>query len=124
MAPAQMTPSHFRCCGNGTTSTEHRINMALSSEVLVIRRFGESHEGDCGRVSDCDGAGVRASLLAAKEGRAWDVPVLVLTEHEDLPRTPEGALFAVGLALKIRGSATDAYVPSGRIGKLNMRDGV
>ena len=49
--------------------------------------------------------------------------VLLLTDHEDLMRTPEGALFALMLAVRIRGAATDAYIPSGRIGKLNMRDG-
>lgn len=63
-------------------------------------------------------------LRAAKEGRARDVLVLLLTDHEDLMRTPEGALFALALAVRIRGAATDTYIPSGRIGKLDLRQGV
>ncbi len=41
-------------------------------------------------------------LRAAKEGRARDVLVLLLTDHMDVMLTPEGALFAAGLAVMIR----------------------
>jgi hypothetical protein len=67
------------------------------------------------------GAGV---LRAAKEGRARDVLVLLLTDHMDVMQTPEGARFALALAVRIRGAATDTYIPSGRIGKLDLRQGV
>ena len=63
-------------------------------------------------------------LRAAQERRMRDVLVLLLTDHEDLMRTPEGTLFALALAVKIRGAATDAYIPSSRIGKLELRQGV
>lgn len=59
-----------------------------------------------------------------ERGRARDVLVLLLTDHEDVMWTPEGVLFAPALAVRVRGAATDAYIPSGRIGKLDMRDEV
>jgi hypothetical protein len=62
-------------------------------------------------------------LRAAKEGRARDVLVLLLTDHEDLMRTPEGALFALGLAVRIRAGSSDSYLPSGRIGRLDLKGG-
>jgi hypothetical protein len=39
-------------------------------------------------------------------------------------RTPEGALFGLALALKLRTAATDSYIPSGRIGGRDLRHGV
>src|ERR1700743_3421733 len=62
-------------------------------------------------------------LRAAKEGRARDVLVLLLADHEDLMRTPDGALFALALAVKIRAGHSDAYLPSGRIGSLDLKSG-
>ena len=63
-------------------------------------------------------------LRAAKEGLARDVLVLLMTDHADLMRTPEGAIFGLALAVRMRGAATDVYIPSGRIGKLDLRQGV
>ncbi len=60
-------------------------------------------------------------LHAATEGRARDVLVLLMRDHEGLMRTPDGALFGLALALRIRAaSPTDSYIPSGRIGRLNL----
>jgi len=63
-------------------------------------------------------------LRAATQGRARDVLVLLMTDHEDLMRTPEGALFGLAVVLKIRVAATDSYIASGRIGNRDLRSGV
>ena len=47
-------------------------------------------------------------LRAAKEGRARDVLVLLPTDHEDVMRTSDGALFALALAVRIRAGALDS----------------
>ena len=62
-------------------------------------------------------------LRAVKEGRARDVLVLLLTDHEDLMRTPDGALFGLALAVRIRAGSSDSYLPSGRIGRLDLSRG-
>jgi hypothetical protein len=62
-------------------------------------------------------------LRAAKEGRARDVLVLLLTDHMDVMQTPEGALFALALAVRIRGGYSDSYLRSGRIGRLDLKSG-
>lgn len=54
---------------------------------------------------------------------ARDVLVLLLTDHEDVMRTPEGALFALALAVRIRAGSSDSYLPSGRIGRLDISAG-
>jgi hypothetical protein len=63
-------------------------------------------------------------LQAAKEGRARDVLVLLMTDHADLlTETNEGALFAAGLAMRIRAGSSDSYLPSGRIGRVDLSGG-
>jgi hypothetical protein len=62
-------------------------------------------------------------LRAAKQGRARDVLVLLWTDHMDLMRTPEGAVFALALAVRIRAGSSDSYLPSGRIGRLDLSGG-
>jgi hypothetical protein len=62
-------------------------------------------------------------LRAAKEGRARDVLVLLWTDHMDLMRTPEGALFALALAVRIRAASSDSYLPSGQVGRLELKGG-
>lgn len=63
-------------------------------------------------------------LQAAKEGRARDVLVHLLTDHADvLTETDAGALFAGALARKICAGSSDSYLPSGRIGRLDLKGG-
>jgi hypothetical protein len=49
--------------------------------------------------------------------------VVLLTDHMDVMQTPEGALFALALAVRIRARSSDSYLPSGRIGRLDLSGG-